>query len=274
MLHQARVTGLYIYPVKSCRGFLVNELKMNAQGPEFDRQWMIVDEKNHFITLRNFAQMALVKTSIQGSFLHLYAGHNKILIDTTKECEQIEDVTIWGKTFQAGIENRSINEALSDFFSKTVKLVRYQSQSFRDLEESATDVVKETRFSDSKPLLLTNEASLQDLNKKLKDQDEDPSFIERFRPNIVVEGFLAYDEEKFTKFKVGEVEFLNSKLCGRCPVVTQDVETGKVVSKATLTTLAKDRKKEGSSKIAFGVYLTPASLGAIKIGDKVTAYED
>ena len=54
------------------------------------------------------------------------------------------------------LENKSINEALSDFLTKTVKLVRYQSQSFRDLGESATEAVKQTMFSDARPLLITN----------------------------------------------------------------------------------------------------------------------
>lgn len=269
MKQAGKVTGLYVYPVKSCRGIALTELEINSRGPAHDREWMIVDEDNQFITLRTFSKLAEIKTSIQGPFLHLYAGSNKILVDFTEECEQVEDVTIWGDTFKAGIENKSINEALSDFLSKSVKLVRYQSQSFRDLEAAATSTVKETMFSDARPLLLANESSLQDLNEKLKAKGEGPSFIERFRANVIVQGLSAYAEEEAAKVQVGEVSFENPKLCGRCPVITQDVETGKVVSKQTLVTLAEYRKKPGSSKIPFGVYLTPASTGIIKIGDSV-----
>jgi uncharacterized protein YcbX len=121
----------------------------------------------------------------------LYAGQNKILVNFSEECSIVEDVTIWGKTFKAGIENKSINEALSDFLSKSVKLVRYQSQSFRDLEEFATSAVKETTFTDSKPVLLANMGSLDDLNSKLVAKGAAPSVIERFRANIIVEGFSA-----------------------------------------------------------------------------------
>ncbi|MEQ1723541.1 MAG: MOSC N-terminal beta barrel domain-containing protein [Pseudobdellovibrio sp.] len=265
-----KVTGLYIYPVKSCRGISLTELQIGARGPLHDREWMLVDENNQFMTLRTFAKMAEIKTSVQGSFLHLYAGTNKILVNFTEECEVVEDVTIWGETFKAGIENKSINEALSDYLSKSVKLVRYQSQSFRDLEESATSVVKETTFTDSKPVLFANMASLADLNSKLIAKGEAPSVIERFRANIIVEGFSAYEEEEASEIKVGSVVLANPKLCGRCPVITQDIETGLVVSKATLQTLAEDRRKPGSSKIAFGVYLTPASTGVIRIGDFVS----
>ncbi len=267
----ARVTGLFIYPVKSCRGISLTEMQMTPQGPENDRRWMLVDENNQFLTLRTLSKLAEIKTSLQGPFLHLYAGNNKILVNHTEECETVEDVTVWKDTFKAGIENKSINEALSDFLTKTVKLVRYQKESFRDLKLAATYVVKETRFSDARPVLFTNLNSLNDLNSKLKSKGLDPSFIERFRPNIVVENLSAYAEDDFTEVKIGDVSFENPALTGRCPVITQDVETGEVVSKETLLTLAGYRKKEGSAKVPFGVYLTPASLGRVRIGDTVQA---
>lgn len=268
-MSQGRVTGLYIYPVKSCRGIRLNEMTITARGPQHDREWMIVDEQSQFLTLRTVSKLAEIKTSIQGPYLHLYAGANKILVNTQDECEQVEDVTIWGETFSAGIENKSINEALSDFLTKTVKLVRYQKQSFRDLEEAATDVVKETMFADSRPVLLTNENSLKDLNSKLVQKGLAPSQMERFRSNIVIEGPPAYLEEAWGKIQIGDVTFENPKMCVRCPVITQDVETGKVVSKETLTTLAEEQKKKGSSKVLFGVNFTPAKTGVIRIGDFV-----
>lgn len=273
----ATISGLYIYPVKSCRGIAVSELKLTSAGPEHDREWMLVDENNKFLTLRSFPKLAEIKTAIQGPFLHLYAGNNKILVDISRECEQVEDVTVWNSVVRAGVENKSINEALSDFLLKTVKLVRYQSQSFRDLGEGATLAVKETRFTDARPLLLVNESSLSDLNSKLEGAGKAPSVIERFRANIVVAGLPAYSEDHVAHFKVrsadanstGAVDLTNQKQCGRCVVITQDVESGKVVSKETLKILADERKQENSSKIPFGVYLTPSGTGVIRVGDTV-----
>ena len=126
----AKVTGLWIYPVKSCRGISLNEMQIGATGPINDRRWMIVDEQNNFLTLRTVSKLAEIKTALQGPFLHLYAGNNKILVDTTQECAITEKVTVWADTFKAGVESHDINEALSDFLSKSVKLVRYQKESF------------------------------------------------------------------------------------------------------------------------------------------------
>lgn len=266
---QGRVTGLTIYPVKSCQGIKLTEMEITSRGPKFDRQWMLVDSDNQFITLRTLPKLAEIKTSIQGPFLQLHAGGNKIFVNLDENCETTEDVTIWGETVKAGIENKSINEALSDFLVKTVKLVRYQKESFRDLEDAATDVVKETMFADSRPVLLVNENSLRDLNEKLTAKNSAPSFIERFRANIVVDGLPAYFEDQLQEVKIGHLNFKNPKLCARCPVITQDVDTGKVVSKETLQTLAETRKKPGTSSVPFGVNLTPEQTGVVKIGDPV-----
>lgn len=265
-----KVTGLYIYPVKSCRGIALTEMKITATGPENDRRWMLVDEENKFITLRTVPRLAEIKTSLQGNFLHLYTGANKILVDMSRDCDDVEEVTVWKDSFLAGIENKSINEALSDFLTKTVKLVRYQSQSHRSLKEAGTAAVPETMFADARPILLTNENSLEDLNVRLREQGHEPSLMERFRSNIVISGMEPYREDDIGEFRIGGLNFRNPKLCGRCPVITQDVETGRVVSKETLRLLAEYRKKEGSTKIPFGVNLTPGDLGTIRIGDKVT----
>lgn len=270
MKQTGKITGLYIYPVKSCRGIELTEMSIDSRGPLHDRQWMIVDENNQFITLRTQSKLAEIKTSIQGSFLHLYAGNNKILVNFDEDCEQTEDVTVWGDVVKAGIENKSINEALSDFLNKTVKLVRYQKQSFRDLENYATQTVKETMFADAMPILLVNENSLLELNKLLVAKGEAPSQIQRFRANIIVENFSAFSEDQIEQFQVGNIVLKNNKPCVRCPVITQDVETGKVVSKQTLTTLAHFRKSSGFDKNSFGVNLTPEGLGKIKVGDLIT----
>lgn len=264
-----RVTGLYIYPVKSCRGIKLTELYITPKGPLFDRQWMIVDSENRFLTLRTISKLAEIQTVISGRFLHLYFGAQKILVSLDEDCEQVEDVTVWNDTFKAGIENKSINEALSDFLSKTVKLVRYQRQSFRDLKQAATDVVRQVMFADTRPILLVNENSLKDLNEKLRSGNFNESSIERFRANIVVDGIPAYQEDKIKEVKIGELLFQNPKLCARCPVITQDVETGKVVSKETLKILSENRKSETSSKVLFGVNLTPVETGVIRLGDHV-----
>lgn len=268
-MSSGKVTGLWIYPVKSCRGIALTEMQIGPTGPLHDRQWMLVDQQNNFITLRTHSQLAEIKTALQGPFLHLYAGTNKILINTTEECKSIETITVWGDSFLAGVEGKDVNEALSDFLSASVKLVRYQKESFRDLESAGTMVVKETMFADGRPVLLANENSLIDLNNKLIAQGKDLSQMERFRANIVIDGLEAFAEDRIQEVQIGQAIFTNPKLCARCPIVTQDIETGKVVSNETLKTLAGYRKVGSGNGVMFGLNLTPSKLGWVRLNDPV-----
>lgn len=42
---QATITGLFVYPIKSCAGVAVQEAILTETGLEFDRAWMVVDDK-------------------------------------------------------------------------------------------------------------------------------------------------------------------------------------------------------------------------------------
>src|SRR5690606_41787263 len=50
-------------------------------------------------------------------------------------------------------------------------------------------------FADSFPFLITSQASLDDLNLRLAAKGEQAVIMNRFRPNIVVQGLEAYEED-------------------------------------------------------------------------------
>ena len=55
------LTEIWIYPVKSLGGIRVKSARVMEKGLQYDRRWMLVDEKNLFMTQRNFPKMALFK---------------------------------------------------------------------------------------------------------------------------------------------------------------------------------------------------------------------
>ena len=69
----ATVTGLFIYPVKSCGGIKLSEVSLHETGLAHDRQWMLVDADGRFITQRTHPAMALIQTSLEGDVLRLRA---------------------------------------------------------------------------------------------------------------------------------------------------------------------------------------------------------
>ena len=71
MIQDVHVTGLWIYPIKSCQGISLSEMKISNTGPAFDRQFMIVDSSNHFITLRTENKLAGIHTKIRNESLEI-----------------------------------------------------------------------------------------------------------------------------------------------------------------------------------------------------------
>lgn len=263
---EVRVTGLWIYPIKSCRGISVEELQIGPTGPVFDRQWMIVDHNNQFISLRTHPKLSQIFTSLDHKNLIIQFGQNHLELSLIKPTANIQTIVVQDKSFLAGIESEQVNEKLSVFLEQPVKLVRYQSESFRDLGLAASTVSKETMFVDDRPVLVTNDQSIEALNQKLTSSNLSPSSMNRFRPNITISGLEAYQEEKIKRITIGDVTLSNSKLCSRCVIVTMDENSGQTVSKETLKYLPLHKFEKGP-RIIFGKYFTPEKLGLIKTND-------
>ena len=69
----AIVTGLFIYPVKSCGGIKLSETHLLETGLAHDRQWMLVDAAGCFVTQRTHPAMALIQTTLEDDVLRLRA---------------------------------------------------------------------------------------------------------------------------------------------------------------------------------------------------------
>ena len=69
------VSSLFIYPVKSARGTLVDELKFDEFGPLYDRRFLIVNSKNEALTQRDCPILAKLhpKISFKGSLFKFRA---------------------------------------------------------------------------------------------------------------------------------------------------------------------------------------------------------
>jgi uncharacterized protein len=265
-MSEIRVTGLNIFPIKSCRGISLSEMPITHTGPLYDRGWMLVDENNQFITLRTHSKLSQIHTQILENNLIVSFNQKKLSIQLNQQSMVTETVVVQDVTLQAGIESDEINFAFSDFLQQNVKLVRYQKESFRDLEAAQTEVSKQTMFVDSRPILLTNENSLTAVNQRLKENNLQPSMMDRYRANIIISGLPAFTEEKIKSIQIGHVKFTNSKMCSRCVIVNMDYSTGETALKQTLKYLPLHETSKGP-RITFGQYLTPESLGVIQLND-------
>ena len=118
---------------------------------------------------------------------------------------------------------------------------------------------------DAAPILLASQASLDDLNSRLKT----PVPMNRFRPNIVIEGCEAFEEDERPEFRFPDIILRRVTVCERCIVTTMDQQTG-TRDKEPLNTLSRYRRRSENyaGGIMFGIYLTGGE-GRISTGDQL-----
>ncbi len=261
------VSGIFIYPVKSCAGISLTEAEITPTGFAHDREWMIVKPDGVFITQRQNPKLALIRPTLIDNGVRLSAPEKEeITIPIITDGKKIS-VTVWESTCDAIDQGDDVAEWLSAFIDMPCRMVRMDPQFQRLVKEkhqqSGKDVVS---FADALPFLLTTEASLDDLNGRL----EKPVPMNRFRPNIVVAGGNAYQEDDWKKIKIGTVDFAVVKPCVRCEITTVDQETGEkgIEPLQTLGTY-----HVGPKGTLFGQNCIQLGQGIIHVGDKVALLE-
>ncbi|MBI3717676.1 MAG: MOSC domain-containing protein [Sphingobacteriales bacterium] len=261
------ISDLYIYPVKSLGGIRVKKALVTDRGLQHDRRFMLVDEQNKFLTQREFPVMALLRTAIEGNELVVYHKSNiadKIKLPLTPASNGMNAiVSIWDDTCEA----QYVSKEADDWFTKQLALkcrLVYMPDTTQRKVEAAYAISEEdiTSFSDAYPLLLISQSSLDDLNNRL----EEALPMNRFRPNVVIAGAQAYEEDTMEHFIVNGISFLGVKLCARCPVPTTDQESG-ARGKEPLRTLSKYRFV--NNKVMFGQNILCRGEGELKVGDMV-----
>ena len=58
-----QISALYIYPIKSLGGIALDTAVLTDRGLQHDRRWMLIDANSRFLSQRENAQMALLKTA-------------------------------------------------------------------------------------------------------------------------------------------------------------------------------------------------------------------
>ena len=261
-----QVTGINIYPVKSTRPIALSESEVLPRGLPWDRRWMLVDRDGRFITARQYPVLAVIETALTADTLDIsVAGREGLRISLAEPAAQSVPVTVWKDRCEAVPVDPAADAWFSDYLGIACRLVRMTDQLVRRVNPDYGEPADQVSFADGFPLLLISEASLHDLNRRLRT----PVPMQRFRPNLVVDGERAYDEDSWRHIRVGEVEFAGVKNCSRCIFTTIDPHTGvKDAGGEPLRTLASYRRREGGG-VFFGQNLIPRSRGIIRLGDSV-----
>lgn len=247
-----RVSSLHVYPVKSCRGIDVQQTLLTNTGVAFDRQWMVVNAAGRFLTQREYPRMALIQTGLYQQGLRLDAPGMPTLQLSMNATRSEQSVTVWRDTLIALDEGSEAANWLSKYLQADVKLVQFDPRAQRKSSAEWTgDVVALNQFSDGYSILVISEASLADLNSRLP-SNTGPLPMNRFRPNIVLSGVNAYDEDRLHEIKMGAIRLRIVKPCTRCKITTTDQTSGEVRGDEPITTLKSYRWDAKLRGVTFG----------------------
>lgn len=264
------LSEINVYPVKSLGGVALQKAEVEERGLRFDRRLMLIDEKNEFLTQREFPKMATVTLEIDGSGFIASNHASKISIPHAPDTKETLKVKIWNSRVTALVYSDKINKWFSEFLSSNCRLVFMPEESRRTINPFyAVRKFKDTvSFADGYPFLLIGENSLFDLNEKL----EKPLPMDRFRPNFVIKNSEAFAEDNWKKIRIGDTVFHVVKPCARCVMTTIEQSKGEKDGQEPLRTLSKYRAKNG--KVLFGQNLIAENPGGVlKIGDWVEVLE-
>lgn len=263
------LASIHIHPIKSLGGFSIEEGRITDRGLEGDRRWMLVDEAGVFLTQREIPEMACLHTSPTHGGFRVTDQRSERSIDipwTVDEGEKIR-VQVWSDHVSA-LHEACFDQWLSEALDRKVRLVFMPDQSRRRTDGRYAKSLNS--FSDGFPYLIVSQASLDDLNSRLAPSGSPGGGVQismdRFRPNFVIAGGEAFQEDRWREIMIGNLQFDLVKPCARCVIVTTDQQTG-AREKEPLRTLSTYRRK--GNKVLFAMNAVAHGEGTIQIGDPI-----
>ena len=235
-----KVCKIHRYPLKSGAPEPINLGCLKTTGIEFDRHWMVVTaETGHLVSQRDRGaqKLSLIRAVFVDGRAELIAPDMEPLsLQLNYKSDQRRDVTVHGMTYKAidiGDDAASwISSYLSPVRRQSLRIVTFPSDYDRRLDDKfigpSADASSPpvTEFADEYPVLLTNEASLADLNKRLESSGKPRVTMDVFRPNIVLSGGHPWQEDRLKIIRVGEAVLRIVKPCARCPITGVVQEQG------------------------------------------------
>ncbi len=231
------LTQILTYPIKSCAAVQHESIVVKDHGLEHDRQWLIVDGDGQFQTQRQIPHLVWIEPLVHGHTLSLRAPDMEIIeLPFATATSPKRAVTVWGEALCGHDMGDEAAAWLDDYLQvpgRSFRLVQFDpehkrlSDTFWCGEQPAA-----VQFADGFAINILSEASLRHFNERLIESGLDPVDVRRFRPNLVLDGLDAYDEDL-----VHTIEFHSHgtplvlelvKPCPRCQVPNIDPLTAAV----------------------------------------------
>lgn len=269
------LSQLILYPIKSCAAMPVNEAVATVAGLSahgvHDREWMLVTNEGQFLTQREFPRMATIVPRLEGDALVVSApGLPPLsLALAAQEASRTLRVQIWDDLVEAD----DCGDAAAAWFGQALdtrcRLVRFKPEAARPTSEKWTGGAPSAAlFADAYPLLLIGQAALDEINARMLAAGRAPLPMDRFRPNLVVEGTDPFEEDYTASFKAGDIVIAPVKPCARCPIPAIDQATG-IPGPDPLDILQSWRSKailDGAVCVGMNCIVAGGAGGILRVG--------
>ncbi|MFI1399511.1 MOSC domain-containing protein [Streptomyces sp. NPDC020681] len=264
------VQRLTYYPVKGCAGTGVESARVGETGLEHDRSFMVVDAiDGTFRSQRTLPAMAAVRPAVVdgGAALRLAAdGVESLVLDADPDGVR-RAVSMFGRDIGEGADQ---GDAAAEWFSEVLgvksRLVRVPTGFDRD---GWGETPGKVGFADAHAVLVVSQASLDGLNARIEAAGAAPVPVDRFRPNIVLDGCAEpHDEDRMRLLEIGAVQLAYAVRAMRCAVPMVDQLTGLRAGPEPIRTLATYRREpEYENKVSFGLKAAVVRHGTLAVGD-------
>jgi uncharacterized protein YcbX len=259
--------AIYIYPIKSMGGISLQKAVLGPRGVPLDRRWILTDLDGNMLTQRTHQRMALFETRLDEEGILVFPPdkedeEDNILIPFDFYEEEEAEIQVWDTKGKASALGQAFDLWFSFHLQTPCRIWFMPEDSNRKLESSYTEYRGPMSFADGWPLLMLSEASLQGLNQQL----DEAVLMDRFRPNLVVEGIFPFQEDGWSRVQIGEAIIEGGKPCGRCTVITVNQQTGEK-GQEPLRTLAAWRRQNNNA--VFGWNMFSREGGEVAVGDSI-----
>lgn len=263
-----RLTAINRYPVKSCGPVPEEHATVDTCGLAGDRRWMLVDDDGAQLTAREHPEMLRVSVDDSGDGLLLRHPDAEPLAVAVPSDDRIP-VRIWRNTVLAALASDDAHAWFSKVAGVSARLVHLDDTAQRHPNPAFARPDDTVSLADGYPIMVTTTDSLAALNDLIAAgdrADEGPVPMRRFRPNLVLSGATAWEEDGWRRLRIGAALFRVVKGCDRCVMTVTDPDTGRR-GKEPLRTLARHRRFDGLTW--FGMNLVPDTPGAVvTVGDE------
>jgi uncharacterized protein YcbX len=214
------LTGIHLHPVKGCHRVEVDRAVVGAGGLVGDREWQVFGDDGEVVTQRSNPMLALVQPTLVEGGLRLSApGRGTVEVRRPARADRVVRALL-GDEVSVGDGGDEAAGWLSAVTGTPCRLVALAAPDARRIDLVPNQPVS---LADATPVLVANEASWRDLRQRAVEAFG----IERFRPNLIVDGAEPWAEDTWQRFSIGDARLEGVVPMPRCTVPQVDQDSGK-----------------------------------------------